>query len=451
MQCPACLRWAALLTVGLGMPTTAHGQSAPPYPLGRELPAFEAPASPAVTPPKAPPPEPLGVVRLEDALTAALLRNPELSAGGHELRAREAALLQAGAHPNPTLSLEVEDFAGSGDFAGFDRAQTSLVLGQRIELGGKRAARIELASAALGLASWDYEVRRIDMLVRTAGAFVDVLVAQERHRLAAEGLELAQALERAAARRLRAGLGSPADEIRAAVAADVAEVEREHTEHALETARQVLAASWAGEAARFDRAEGDLERLPVVPSLEELAALVEASPGVARWQTELVRRDALRARARSERVPDVTLRVGPRRLSGPDETTLVVGASIPLPLWNRNRGAIAEAEHRLAKAAAETYAARVRTVTALETARVRLEAASEEAAMLKARVLPGTERAVEALRRGYASGRSQQLEVLDAERTRLAAHDQYLGVLRTAHHSAQQIERLTGVPLEVRP
>ena len=82
---------------------------------------------------------------------------------------------------------------------------------------------------------------------------------------------------------------------------------------------------------------------------------------------------------------------------------------------------------------------------------MKLEASAEEAALLRTRVLPGTERVVEKVRRGYAAGRSPQLEVLDAERARLAAHEQYLSVLSEAHHSAQQIERLTGVPLEVRP
>ena len=78
-------------------------------------------------------------------------------------------------------------------------------------------------------------------------------------------------------------------------------------------------------------------------------------------------------------------------------------------------------------------------------------ASTEEAHLLRARVLPGTERAVEALRDGYEQGRFAQIEVLDAERARLDAREQYLAALTEAHKSAQQIERLTGVPLEVRP
>ena len=450
MRCIVLLGCAALVAAGLGAPPASRAQEAAPYPLGRELPTFDAPAAAATPLPEAPP-EPTGVLRLGDALAAALLRNPELAADAYEVRAREAALVQAGAHPNPTLSVEIEDFAGSGQFRGFESSQTTLLLRQLIELGGKRAARLDLATAARDLASWDYEVRRIDVLVRTASAFVDVLAAQERHRLADEALELARSMQRVASLRLRAGIASPAEEIRAGVQVDVAGVEREHTEHGLATARQALAATWGGEEARVERAEGDLETLPPVPSMEELMQRLEAGPSVARWRTELAQRDALRERANSERVPDVTLGAGPRRLSGPEDTALVAEIWVPLPLWNRHRGAVAEAEHRLAKLAAEKRAARVRAVTELATARVDLEASSEEATLLRTRVLPGTERAVEALRRGYEAGRFAQIEVLDAERERLEAREQYLSALTEAHHSAQQIERLTGVPLEVRP
>jgi cobalt-zinc-cadmium efflux system outer membrane protein len=441
MQCIALLRCASV-AFGLGIPLAAGAEPPTPYPLGREL---REPASGSERV------EPTGVVRLSDALAAALVGNPELAAEAYEVRAREAALVQSHAYPNPTLSVDLEDFAGSGEFGSFDSAQSTVLLGQLVELGGKRAARVELATAARDLAAWDYEVRRIDALVRTAGAFVDVLAAQERHRLAGEALGLARSMEEVASRRLRAGIGSPAEEIRAGVAVDVAEVELEHTEHALATARQRLAATWGGESARFERAEGDLEKLPVAPSADALAARADASPNVARWQAELRERDAARARARSEQVPDVTVRAGPRYLSGPGDTAAVIGVSLPLPLWDRNRAAVAETEHRLEKLAAQRRAAQVHTATELATARVGLEAATEEANLLRTRVLPGTQRAVEALRRGYEAGRSPQLEVLDAERARLAAREQYLSALVEAHHSAHQIERLTGVPLEVRP
>jgi cobalt-zinc-cadmium efflux system outer membrane protein len=450
MRSIAFLRCVLLVATGLSTPLAGRAQAPAPYPLGRDLTVFEAPSDAMTAPPVARV-EPTGVLRLADALAASLLHNAEFATDAYELRAREAALLQARSYPNPSLAFDVQDFAGSGDFRGFDNAQTTLLIGQLIELGGKRSARIELASTSLALAGWDYEMRRIDVLVYTAAAFVDVLAAQERHRLADETLELARRLQAVAAKRLSAGIASPAEGIRADLEVDVAEVEREHSEHELATARQTLAAAWSGDEAHFDHVDGDLELLPVVPSLPELTQRLDASPSLLRWQAELAQRDALQAKARGERVPDVTLFAGPRYFSGPDDVTVVAGVSVPLPLWNRNRAAVTESDHRVAKVAAEARAARVRALGQLATARIGLAASSEEAILLRTRVLPGTERAVDVLRRGYETGRFAQIEVIAAERARLAAREQYLSALTEAHHNAQQIERLTGVPLEVRP
>jgi cobalt-zinc-cadmium efflux system outer membrane protein len=451
MRCIASLRCAGLVAAGLSVPLGGHAQAPAPYPLGGELPAFEAGRQAAASPSMPDAAEPEGVLHLRDALAAALLRNPALMADAYEIRAREAARLQARAFPNPTASLELEDFAGTGDFRGVRESQTTLLLGQLVELGGKRAARQQIAAAEGDLAAWDFEMRRIEVLAQAAAAFVDVLAAQERRRLADESLELARSVQRVAGLRLRAGLASPAEEIRSQVLVDVAEVEREHTEHELATARQLLAATWAGETPRFERAEGDLTSLPAVPPEEVLAARLASSPGMTRWQAELSRREALRARARGERVPDPTFTLGPRYHAGPDDAALVAGVQLPLPLWNRNRAAIDEAELELSRSAAAARGARVRAVTELATARVALHASAEEAMLLRTRVLPGVERALEIVRRGYESGRFAQVEVLDAERARIEAREQYVRALTEAHHSAQEIERLTGVALEVRP
>lgn len=46
---------------------------------------------------------------LSQALALALKHNPELSAFSHELRAGEAAILQAGVLPNPVLGIEADN------------------------------------------------------------------------------------------------------------------------------------------------------------------------------------------------------------------------------------------------------------------------------------------------------------------------------------------------------
>ena len=87
-------------------------------------------------------------IRLEDAIARAIEARPELVAADAERRALEAAERQAALPPNPELSLEVEDVAGSGEFSGVNEAQTTLRVLQPIELGGDRRARRTIAAHA---------------------------------------------------------------------------------------------------------------------------------------------------------------------------------------------------------------------------------------------------------------------------------------------------------------
>ena len=91
-------------------------------------------------------PGPDSTLTLDRALSLALTRNPGLAAFSLEVRAREARALQASLAPNPDFSIEVENFGGKGTFSGFDGSETTISLGQLMELGGKRGKRTRVAA-----------------------------------------------------------------------------------------------------------------------------------------------------------------------------------------------------------------------------------------------------------------------------------------------------------------
>jgi cobalt-zinc-cadmium efflux system outer membrane protein len=391
------------------------------------------------------------VVRLPDALSAALEQSPELASFSWDLRAGEAREIQAGLRPNPELSVEVEDVGGSNELEGFDGSQTTLQLGQLIELGGKRKARLRAARLDREVAGIDYEGIRLDVLARTTQAFVDVLAAQESVRLADEGAALAAEVRDAAQRRLRAGIAPPVEVSRAAIAESNARVERDQAMRALDGARQALASSWGATAARFERAEGDLERVGAPPTLEALSVSLDANPDLIRWRSEREKRQAALALARSQATPDVEIGPGVRYLAGPDSAAFLLSARVPLPLFHRNQGAIAEADHRLGQVADEERVARVRAQRELAREYQALSAARGRALSYQADILPASSAALEQVRGGYLEGRFSQLDVIDAQRTLFAARADYVDALATYHRSAAAIERLTAAPLPKAP
>ena len=63
---------------------------------------------------------------LADALRAAADHNPALRASAFDLRAIEGRRQQAGTRSNPELSLELENFGGSGEVSGTDALESTL-------------------------------------------------------------------------------------------------------------------------------------------------------------------------------------------------------------------------------------------------------------------------------------------------------------------------------------
>lgn len=385
---------------------------------------------------------------LRDALSLALQRNPELAAFGKERLAAEAAILQAGVLPNPVLEIAGDNLRNARKADAGDRT-TSIQIGQLIELGGKRTARIRNAEAGRDLANWDYEAKRIEILSLVAQRFVDVLTAQRREMLAEEALALARQVSDAVAKRVQAGKVSPVEETKARLAQGSAEIELEQARREGMAARRTLGALWTSHDPRFEKAVGDLDRTLPLPSYEQLAERVRDNPELARWMSEIERRRAVVDGEKAKAIPDVTLTAGVTRFSQFDDRAYLVGISVPLPLFNSNHGGILEANRRLEKAADEQRAAESRVLTALSQAYQRLAAIDKEIVTLRSILLPGAQSAFDAATRGYQLGKFGFLDVLDAQRTLFQTRTQNLRALADYQRGVSEIERLLGGPLDM--
>jgi len=379
-------------------------------PLGSEFATYEAEATSAPRRPalagalaESAAHNPTGALTLRQALALALQHSPDLAAFSWEVRVREAQVLQAGLFPNPEVDLELENFGGSGESRGFGGAETTVQLGQLIELAGKRLKRRRVAALERDLASWDYEIRRLEVFTEVVQAFVDVNAAQERLSLAEELLRLAEESLASVAKQVKAGGTSPVEEIRAEVAASTAQVERRRATAELAVARSRLVETWGS--------------TPAV-TLEE-----------------------------AQKIPDVTAGGGVRHFSETNDAALVFGVSVPLPLFDRNQGAREASRRAVVKARHERRAAEVRVGAAVDVAYRELRASFDEVVALRDQVLPQAEEAYQGVREGYLRGLFRYVDVLDAQRTLSELRGRQLEALRSAHSTVAELERLTGEPL----
>ncbi|MEN8259910.1 MAG: TolC family protein [Pseudomonadota bacterium] len=385
-------------------------------------------------------------IGLAQSVALALERNPELAAFSSEISAREGRVRQAGLLPNPIFGAGLSN-AGNSALKNFDGTTTTVGLSQLFLLGGKRAKAIRTARLDQDLAVWDHESKRMDVMTQVVKAFVELLRAQEQQKLAGDLVALAERVEQVIASRVRAGQVSPVEETRAKVNLASVKIERQRAERERLAARKTLAALWGSTEPFFESAVGALNDVKPLPSHQTLLERIRENPDLARWASEIAKRQAAVKLAESLAIPDVTLTVGLQQFIETDDSAVVAGISLPLPVFNRNQGGVEEANQRLNKAAETRRNAEVTVATSLNTAYQRLAFARAEVEGYQSAVLPGAESAFAAVQKGYRLGKFSLLDVLDTQRTLFNAKAKYLRALATYHQGIAEVERLVGAPI----
>ena len=397
-------------------------------------------------------PRPTGDLTLPDASALALVHSPRLRAYATEVRVAEARAIQAGLWSNPEVSIEFENVAGSGRLSGIDAAETTLSLAQTFPLGGDIQRRRKLAGVRTQLTNWEYEAQRLAVLSELTRRFVEAMAADRQIALAEKELELARTTQDITSKRVEAGDASPVEQSRVIVPVITAEVALKRARRERQAAYRRIAASWGAREVTFDHLTADLERLDDPPSLDTVVGLVNQNPNVARWATEISQRIAEQRMAEAETVPDLTGGVGLKHHNEDNEVALVVGISLPLPLFDRRQGDILAARFSAASARQHQRDAELRIESMLSAAYADLAGSYDEAVAMRARAIPAATRAYEATRRAFNEGELPFLDVLDAQRTLFDLQQRYVEALASYHTAVVEIESLIGQPLsDIKP
>jgi len=363
--------------------------------------------------------------------------NPEISVALREQEATEGARIQAGVRHNPYISSEIQDTRS-------DTQQITLQFNQEIELGNKRESRLALADILHTKATAELDALKATIHANTVNAFYEVLVAQERLALSKSSFEVANAAVNAATKRVNAGKSSPVEETKSNIAASSAKIELNQSNSQLNSARKRLSALWGNPFPVFEQAYGDVENIPLVPSFENLLALLENAPAIGIANLEVSARGGSTKLARSQSTPNITISAGIVHNQELGLNQAILGLSAPIPLFDRNQGNVQEAVSLQYKAQDELIALKTQLATKLAGEHERLSVARLSAISLREEILPGAQNAFEAANKGFNAGKFNFLDVLDAQRTLFQAKSQYIQVLLDAHKAIAEIESILG-------
>jgi cobalt-zinc-cadmium efflux system outer membrane protein len=378
---------------------------------------------------------------LATVMARALESAPAIGSGDAGVKGARAYVAQAGARPNPSIGVDVENFGGSNGLSGVRGAQVTVDVTQPFELGGKRGARRALAQADVTIAEVDRDAARRAVMAETLDAYAQAAAAQARLAIAGEQLALAMTLAEQTARRLAVG-DVPQ------IVADRAEVERANRLAARDRAaadRDIAVGALAGIIAAPDAV------LPTPAWLETVAALpalarpaMESLPDAARWQAVQARADADFANEKARRGLDPSLNFGVRQLRDIDSTALVAGVSLPLPFNSNNGGAIARARSESIRAGYDVETARRSLARSLDRIIADDGAARSNLAVLQATTLPAATRLLALTQRGFTAGALPWRDLADALRAASDARLQEIAALESIARNRARLLAITG-------
>ncbi len=363
---------------------------------------------------------------LLEAQRVALVHNADLRIAEAAVDAALAQVRAAREFPNPTLGFSTASINTDGRGNGsplhnefLQRSYDSIVsLSQLLEIAGKRGLRQDSARAGQKATEAQRDdVRRL-LLQSVAQAYIAALVAQEDVRVLEDSAASLRREAEVAAIRLKAGDISASDKAQIEIAADRFGLDAATARHAAAAATIALEAllgqSNPGGQTELSDTLGTLA-VPASAALLDAGIAVER-PDIASAEANVEKADADWRLQRRERIPDLTVSAQFEHHPPDQPNSVGFGLSLPLPLWNRNGGAIHAARAARDQAQAELDQARIQATADLAVARSAVRDAESRAAAYRDRLQPKSADVLHTVMFAYEKGGASLLDLLSAQR-----------------------------------
>lgn len=402
-----------------------------------------------------------GSVTLLQVLDSVAARYPSLEAAHARIRAARGSRSTAGTLGNPILMYNVENAPLPGRSAPPMDREMMVTATLPLEPLYQRWSRVNGANAEIRAAEADAQVERQRIGLDATRAFYRMARAQvalDAARDLGAWLDSVVAYNHA---RVKEGVAAEADLIRSELERDRAEADATMQAADLARARAELTVFLSDEpAATFLVAAFDAPL--ALPAVSLASRTGSSRPDIRAARERVAVAGAGVTTERTSLVRQLGLTVGTKRSAG--TTSLMAGVSMPFPLFDQNRGAIA-------RAAAEREAAGFELAARERIGRAEIVGSSEAARLLteRAGVLAGASRGQGYLARAdearrialgaYREGAVPLIQVIDAARAWGEAQLVYHQILYAQHESVVELLVAEGVDIasalpalaEVRP
>ncbi len=371
--------------------------------------------------------------------------HPSLQLSAERIAGATAGIRTAGAYANPQLSAGAFGYQRAIQPGTLSGMLHTFTLSQDLPLPSVRQARI--TAAELGRESTQYALSENLLNVRglVKQAFFEVIRRRNEIRLASENLQLLVDLYRRIRVQYDVGEAPRLELTRAETEVSVASVQAQSAERRYSAAMADLHAA-IGVPVIDTEPTGSLYPTQSLPSLPDLVAEVLARhPGLAVAATETRRADALVNLEKKLKIPTPNAWVNV--IQQPDVAQYWYGITIPIPIFNKREGQIAEAEAARRQAASFADYRKLQLTAAVERAYGDYRVAQSQVEMFEGGIIRQAEAAVQAAQAAFQFGERGIIEVLDAQRILRGTRLDYMNAQYDRQQALISLEQLGALDL----
>jgi outer membrane protein, heavy metal efflux system len=374
----------------------------------------------------------------------ALQRNPTLAQAAALVDASRAKAYQAGLHMNPVAGYEGEQIGLRGDRSSTHWGERQGVfIQQEIVTGGKlRLSRLKYQKEAFA-AEIQAHAQRLRVISGLQSSFFEVLAAQRLVEIERRALRNADDALKTTAELVNVGQANEPDRLQAEIEVNRAQVALKRAEADARRAWEHLTAAIGAPELPMQPLAGSLE--PGDPPLKRddaLALVLRDSPELQVAQAEVERDEVAVEREKREPIPNVLVRGSTGYNFESRNVTTDVSVGFRLPVWDRNRGTIAQAEADLIRARAEVSRVELALRRRFADTYQRYETARETVSVFRDQSLPKANKALDLYRDYLQKRRATWPQVLVAERTVTQLNEEYTHALLDLRRAEVEIRGL---------
>lgn len=336
----------------------------------------------------------------------------------------------SGRFSNPEVAVELDNL-GNANLKDLDGPSYSVQLSQAVPLNNKRHLRVDLATAKQSSNLLAIQQRQAQLNAEVRLCLAEWYVAEQRSKLAVDDRDIAQSQARLIQEKYRAGRVVQSDAERAQALATEA------------NQKVILSLSEAMQRkATCSLSVGNLgaEPIPLPTNFS-----IHTDKTISQRHALLVQQEAViqHRLANAERLPEMTLSVGTRRYQHTGDTVVLAGVSMPIPLFDQNQVARADARNELEQANYLVAVQQKRSAILLENAKQRLLSHQQLLTTIDQIVIPASQESLRIAQLAYQSGKTGLLEWIDARRVWRESRERRLEVWLNIQQAIAEIERET--------